>query len=92
LRRKRLQKYVTVQTGLKFLELLRINAEWVDVGHVRIKACRDPKDDMFLELAVAGKATHIISGDLDLLVMDPYQEIRILSPRNFLYQAFELRP
>ena len=37
-------------------------AETVDVTEV-ITDCRDPKDNKFLELAVNGKASHIISGD-----------------------------
>jgi putative PIN family toxin of toxin-antitoxin system len=38
----------------------------------RITACRDPKDDKFLEVAVAGKADIIVSGDEDLLALHPY--------------------
>ncbi len=34
-----------------------------------ITACRDPKDDKFLELAVSGQANLIISSDNDLLVL-----------------------
>jgi uncharacterized protein len=37
----------------------------------RISACRDPKDDKFLELAVTGRADVIITGDRDLLVLNP---------------------
>jgi putative PIN family toxin of toxin-antitoxin system len=50
----------------------------------RITACRDPKDDKFLEVAVAGEADVIISGDDDLLVLHPFAGIPILSPSAFL--------
>ena len=40
-----------------------------------IRACRDPKDDKFLEVAVSGKADVIVSGDEDLLVMNPFAGI-----------------
>lgn len=50
----------------------------------RIQACRDPKDDCFLELAINGQASHIISGDKDLLVLDPFMQVRILAPGDFL--------
>jgi putative PIN family toxin of toxin-antitoxin system len=50
----------------------------------RITACRDPKDDKFLEVAVAGKADVIVSGDQDLLVLDPYAGIPIVPPNAFL--------
>jgi predicted nucleic acid-binding protein len=42
----------------------------------RIVACRDP----FLEQAVNGHAELIVSGDADLLVLNPFGEIRIITP------------
>jgi len=45
---------------------------------------RDPKDDMFLALAVESKATYLVSEDNDLLVLDPYRGIRILTVVEFL--------
>jgi len=50
----------------------------------RIAACRDPKDDMLLELAVAGRADVIVSGDEDLLVLDPFGGMRTLGPAALL--------
>jgi uncharacterized protein len=58
-------------------------AQWVDVD-VQISACGDPKDDKFLSLAVSGHATHIITGDADLLALHPFQGIQILAPGTFL--------
>jgi len=49
-----------------------------------LAVCRDPKDDKFLEAAVAGKADIIVSGDEDLLVLDPFEGIPIVSPAEFL--------
>lgn len=49
----------------------------------RVLACRDPKDDKFLELAVNGHATAIISGDADLLALDHFRNIPILDPATF---------
>lgn len=49
-----------------------------------VNDCRDPDDNKFLECALAGNAKHIISGDEDLLALDPWRGIRILSPRAFL--------
>lgn len=46
--------------------------------------CRDANDNHLLELAIDGLATAIITGDADLLVLDPYREIRIMTPRDFL--------
>jgi len=49
-----------------------------------IKICRDPKDDKYVELAVSGKARCIVSGDADLLVLNPFREITILTVQDFL--------
>jgi len=49
-----------------------------------IRACRDPKDDKFLEVAVHGQADAILTGDADLLALDPFRGIRILTPAAYL--------
>ena len=50
----------------------------------RIVACRDATDDKFLELAVNGKADVIVSGDADLLVLNPFRDIPIVMPATFV--------
>jgi putative PIN family toxin of toxin-antitoxin system len=45
---------------------------------------RDPKDDIFLALAVESKADYLVSEDNDLLVLDPYQGIRVLNALEFV--------
>jgi putative PIN family toxin of toxin-antitoxin system len=49
-----------------------------------IRACRDPRDDKFLEVAVHGRADLILSGDTDLLTLHPFQGIAILTPVDYL--------
>jgi putative PIN family toxin of toxin-antitoxin system len=49
----------------------------------RIAACRDLTDDKFLELAVNGRADMIVTGDLDLLVLNPFRGIPIITPMAF---------
>lgn len=51
-----------------------------------ITLCRDPKDNMYLELALSGKAACIVTGDNDLLVLNPFRNIRIITPKEFLDQ------
>jgi len=46
--------------------------------------CRDPKDDMFLNVALNGEAKAIISGDADLLDLDPFHGVRVIKPAEFL--------
>jgi putative PIN family toxin of toxin-antitoxin system len=51
-----------------------------------ISICRDASDNMFLNLAKDGKADVIISRDPDLLTLNPFEGIPILSPADFLKQ------
>lgn len=66
-----------------FLEVFIGVAEIV-ASKEQIQACRDPKDDKYLEAAVASEADCIVSGDPDLLALHPFRGIPILSPRDFL--------
>jgi len=67
-------------------EIFVILADAVHVTSLEIPAVsRDPKDDMFLALAVESKATYLVSEDNDLLVLNPYHGIRILTALEFLY-------
>lgn len=87
LSRPAFDRYIDEEDRLKFLSLLVKEATLVEVTE-RLKACRDPKDDKFLELAVNGNATLIVSGDKDLQVLHPFRNIPILSPREFLDTNF----
>jgi len=49
----------------------------------RIDVCRDPTDNMLLEAALAGQADAIVSGDNDLLTLNLFEGIPILSPEAF---------
>jgi putative PIN family toxin of toxin-antitoxin system len=65
------------------IHLVRLRGELV-VPVLKVAVCRDPKDDKFLEAALAGKADCVISGDADLIVLSPFEDIPILRPAEFL--------
>ncbi len=73
--------YVTIEERQEFLRLLGRIAEPVQDVHT-IRACRDARDDKFLELAVNGEASLIITGDADLLELDPFRGIPIITPAS----------
>jgi uncharacterized protein len=64
------------------VRLIFSKAELVTITE-RIAVCRDPTDDRFLELAVNGRADMIVTGDLDLLVLNPFRGIPIITPLAF---------
>ncbi len=83
LQRERFDRYASRETRLDLLSALLREAELVEVmGSIAV--CRDPKDDMFLELVCGGSATFLVTGDADLLVLNPFRGIPIVSPRAFL--------
>jgi putative PIN family toxin of toxin-antitoxin system len=49
-----------------------------------VNVCRDPDDNILLSLALDGHANYIVSGDKDLLVLNPFQGIPIIPPAEFL--------
>ena len=51
--------------------------------------CRDPKDDKYLDLALAAGAEVIVSSDEDLLALHPWRGVRILRARDFLLEMRE---
>lgn len=72
----------------EILELLTAAALWFDPIE-QVQDCRDAKDNRYLALALAANATVIVTGDEDLLVLDPWRGVRILRAAQFLV-AFEV--
>jgi uncharacterized protein len=83
LKRKKFRRYVTLEEVEAFLTALVKRAVMLEPDD-EIRACRDPKDDKFLTLAVAGSATCIVTGDEDLLVLHPFRGTPIVSAVEFL--------
>ncbi len=65
------------------INLIRLRGELVAPLR-KITACRDPKDDKFLEAALTAGADCIVSGDADLLALTSFESIAILRPAEFL--------
>lgn len=81
--REKFEPYITTEEREGFEELLHREAQFIEVTET-LKVCRDPDDEKFLALAIAGEAEVLISGDSDLLVLDPFQGVRIVSPGSFV--------
>ena len=78
-------EFVELPTIRNFIiNLIRIG-EFID-PKIKIAECRDPKDNKFLELAVGGNADCIVTGDKDMIVLNPFRGIKIISPGDFLIQ------
>lgn len=83
LERSKFDKYVSIEERKQFLVKLELITEKIDIVEL-VKICRDPKDDKFLEVAINGNAESIITGDKDLLILNPFRKIKIVTPRDFV--------
>lgn len=83
LSRPKFNPYVTLNERTTFVNLLIGVATLVPIVQ-QIRACRDPKDDKFLELALNGEADLIVTGDKDLLTLNPFHRIAIVTPAAYL--------
>lgn len=81
--RERFSRYVTREEREEFLEALVERAVLVEITE-SVQACRDPKDNKVLELALSGAAQYIISGDRDLLVLHPFRDVLVVTIDEFL--------
>ncbi len=81
--RERFNRYVTGEERETFLAALIERASLVEIIEW-VQECRDPKDDKVLELAVNGNAKYIVTGDKDLLVLNPFREVMVVTVDAFL--------
>jgi uncharacterized protein len=83
LARPKFAKYVDEAKRRAFIADVRLTAILVELTG-SLQACRDPDDDKLLETAILGNADYLVTGDQDLLVLNPYQSVKIVTPAQFL--------
>lgn len=76
-------RYVSRERRDALLDRLAPIIEIVEIIQ-RVQASRDPKDDPLLEVAINGRADVLVTSDGDLLVLDPFRGITILTPASYL--------
>lgn len=76
-------RYSSFDARNLFVQTVVDAAERVEITEA-IQACRDPDDDKILELAVSGGAAYIVTGDADLLALNPFRGIAVVTPAEFL--------
>ena len=83
LMRPKLDPYLTGLDRTRLLDATATVSRRISIPR-SVRACRDPRDDKFLEVALSGRAHALISGDADLLALHPYLGLPIVNPRVFL--------
>jgi len=82
-RRQKFERYVPLEQRIHEVEELIEDMEPVLILE-KLQICVDPKDDMLVELAVNGKADFIVTGDDDLLRLNPFRGIAVITPAAYL--------
>ncbi len=67
-----------------FLDLITVNAIWVEAPKLPFNVAADPDDDKFLSCALASKTKIIVSGDKHLLAVSGYRRIEVVKPSLFI--------
>ena len=81
--RPKFQRFFSLQSVYDLLEIIQRKAIFVEVIS-EIAVCRDYKDNFLLALAKDAKADFILTGDNDLLVLNPFEETSIITISTFL--------
>ena len=79
-------RYVSMETRQSLLHDFSASAHWVDVPATLLDKSwsRDPDDDHFIRAALHAGASHLITGDTDLLCLSEIDELTICTPREAL--------
>ncbi|MEQ1606910.1 MAG: putative toxin-antitoxin system toxin component, PIN family [Pyrinomonadaceae bacterium] len=81
--RDKFEKYLPKAERVEFVAYVIKVSSSIEILEA-IKVCRDPKDNMLLEVAGNGGADFLITGDGDLLELDLFRSVRIINPREFV--------
>jgi uncharacterized protein len=82
-KREKFKAVFTDKDLQKFLTQLKVFGSFVNVKSA-ITVCQDPKANFLLALAKDGRADYLISSDKDLVVLETFENTKILPPREFL--------
>jgi len=74
--RDKFERFISSEKRSDLLRMIAAGAEWFQPTET-ITDCRDAHDNKFLELALAAEASLLVTGDEDLLTLNPYRGIRI---------------
>ncbi len=81
--RRKFQNLITPEERKELAYFLQAKASFV-APLDSISICRDPEDNHILACAVEARADFIVTGDKDLLILNPFRGISILTPAKFL--------
>ena len=82
LNRPKFKKYFSESAIQNVISLLNEKVELIEINF-HFDNCRDKKDNFILDLAVSGNANYLVTGDSDLLILNPFENVEIISYQYF---------
>ena len=82
LSRAKFDRYVSLPDRQEFLRRILQVAKMAPVLSV-VEDCRDPDDNLLLALALDSQSQCVVTGDRDLLALEPWRGIAIMTPARF---------
>ncbi|MBD3290750.1 putative toxin-antitoxin system toxin component, PIN family [candidate division KSB1 bacterium] len=82
LNRQKFKKHIKTEHIQELISLIDTISEFVQITQ-HVKLCRDPKDNFLLDLCLVGNADYLVTGDMDLLALNPFQHTEIIDYRTF---------
>ncbi len=85
-RRPKFSKYFSPSVLEELLFQMKEHGEFINVTS-STNICRDPKDNFLLSLSKDSKATHLITGDKDLLDLKRFGKTQIITLKKYLSES-----
>ncbi|MBD1386266.1 putative toxin-antitoxin system toxin component, PIN family [Mucilaginibacter rigui] len=84
--RTKFKKYFSESNVIALTEIIDDYAEFIDVTSI-VTLCRDKKDNFLLSLALDGNVNYLLTGDADLLELNPQEGTKIITISDFLKEV-----
>ena len=81
--RPKFRKVFSESDILTVLTKIQNHSDIIDIKS-KVNVCRDVNDNFLLELCIDGKADYLITGDEDLLILNPFKKTKIIKFADYL--------
>jgi putative PIN family toxin of toxin-antitoxin system len=82
-KRPKFKKYFSKETLIRLTHIISEYSEFIETKTFT-NDCRDLKDNFLLALSIDGKADFLLTGDKNLLELDPYKKTKIKTISEFI--------
>lgn len=86
--REKLIKYFNQNDVNELIDLMETISLFIDIEEKNF-VCRDPKDNFLLDLIEFSRADFLVTGDKDLIELNPFKSTQIVNPKDFEYYLIQ---